>query len=197
MPMPINVTPQFHERVVCSVASAIKYQVPANIVLAVAEKEGGRPGLWVRNRNGTHDVGALQFNTRYLVGLARYGIQPADVAASGCFAYDLAAWRLRQHLLNDRGDLWTRAANYHSRTQSFNAIYRADLKQRAARWADWLATRYEVRNLMMPEVSGVPPPIVKRSAYYGLSGPGSLRPGPSNIDYVPRGLLEKATGDTK
>jgi hypothetical protein len=33
----------------------IKYQIPANILLAIAEKEGGKPGQWVRNRNGTHD----------------------------------------------------------------------------------------------------------------------------------------------
>jgi hypothetical protein len=42
--------------------------------LAVAEKEGGKAGQWVSNRNGTHDVGSMQFNTAYLGDLARYGI---------------------------------------------------------------------------------------------------------------------------
>lgn len=81
--------------------------------------------------NGTHDVGTLQFNTAYLSGLARYGIVPADVAAAGYYPYDLAAWRLRQHITKDQGDPWTRSANYHSRTPRFNAIYRADLLKRA------------------------------------------------------------------
>ncbi len=141
--MPIDLPPQIDERVVCSIAAAEKYQIPANILLAVAEKENGKPGQWVRNENGTHDVGPLQFNTAYLRDLAHYGISPANVAAGGCYSYDLAAWRLRQHLIKDHGDLWTRAANYHSRTPRVNAIYRADLMRRAVRWADWLVGRYQ------------------------------------------------------
>ncbi len=137
-----NQPPQLHERVTCSIEAAKKYQIPANVVLAVAEKENGRPGQWVRNKNGTHDVGPLQFNTSYLATLARYGITPFDVAVDGCYAYDLAAWRLRKHIMNDVGDLWRRAANYHSRTAHLNAIYRADLMKRAAKWGDWLAARY-------------------------------------------------------
>ena len=138
----VDLPPQLQERVVCSIAAAVKYQIPANIVLAVAEKEAGKPGQWVRNANGTHDVGPMQFNTAYLRDLAGYGITPDDVAAAGCYAFDLAAWRLRQHIKKDRGDLWTRAANYHSRTSQYNAVYRADLLVKAGRWADWLEARF-------------------------------------------------------
>jgi hypothetical protein len=153
--MPVaDLPPQLQERVVCSIAAAVKYQVPANIVLAVAEKEAGKPGQWVRNTNGTHDVGPMQFNTAYLRDLARYGITPADVAAAGCYAFDLAAWRLRQHIRKDRGDLWTRAANYHSRTPQYNATYRADLLVKAGRWADWLEARFVT--LDMTKVGALP-----------------------------------------
>ena len=141
--MPVaDLPPQLQERVVCSITAAVKYQIPANIVLAVAEKEAGKPGQWVRNANGTHDVGPMQFNTAYLRDLAGYGITPDDVAAAGCYAFDLAAWRLRQHIKKDRGDLWTRAANYHSRTPQYNATYRADLLVKSRRWADWLEARF-------------------------------------------------------
>lgn len=141
--MPFDLPPHLHERVVCSIAAAARYDVPANLILAVAEQEGGKPGQWVRNVNGTHDVGAMQFNTAYLAtDLARYGITPADVAAPGCYAYELASWRLRSHLRNDQGDLWTRAANYHSRTPAYNAAYRSQLMQRAAKWAVWLGARF-------------------------------------------------------
>ncbi len=126
----------------CSIAAATRYQIPANIVLAVAEREGGQPGQWVRNSNGSHDVGAMQFNTAYLRELGRYGITPEDVAARGCYPYSLAAWRLRRHIKYDRGDLWSRVANYHSRTPQFNAVYRADLIRRAVKWADWLDMRF-------------------------------------------------------
>lgn len=147
--MPIDRPPQVPERVVCSISAAAKYAIPANIVLAVAEKENGRPGLWTRNSDGTHDLGALQFNTAYLETLARYGIAPAHVMAAGCYPYDLAAWRLRQHIMKDDGDLWTRAANYHSRTPRLNDIYRYDLMKRAAKWADWLSARYPTHDVLV------------------------------------------------
>ena len=129
------------ERVVCSIAAAIKYEIPANILLAIAEKESGKPGQWVSNSNGTHDVGSMQFNTKYLQELSKFGITPNHVANPGCYAYDLAAWRVRLHIKNDKGDIWTRAANYHSRTPKDNAKYRADLIVRAVKWADWLEDR--------------------------------------------------------
>ena len=147
LPFIADMPPLEQERVVCSISAAVKYEVPANIVLAVAEKEGGRPGQRVRNSNGTHDVGPMQFNTAYLGDLEKYGITADDVAASGCYSFDLAAWRLRGHILHDSGDIWTRAANYHSRTPKYNAIYRTDLMQKAVKWADWLDEHFSTVNV--------------------------------------------------
>jgi hypothetical protein len=145
------------ERVSCSLGAALRYGVPANIVLAVADQEGGRPGQWVANRNGTFDVGTLQFNTAYLRSLARYGIGPAEAARPGCYAYHLAAWRLRQHLAHDAGDPWTRAANYHSRTPSLNADYRAQIMVRGARWSSWLHAHWLNLPLAAPSLALHPP----------------------------------------
>lgn len=142
----MDMPPVMQERVVCSITAAIKYEIPANILLAIAEKEGGKPGQWVRNKNGTNDVGAMQFNTSYLNDLSQYGIEPTHVAQPGCYAYDLAAWRVRLHIKNDQGDIWTKAANYHSRTPMVNARYRADLMIKAIRWADWLETGLHNQN---------------------------------------------------
>jgi Transglycosylase SLT domain len=138
----MDLPPDMQERVVCSITAAIKYEIPANILLTIAEKEGGKSGQWISNRNGTHDVGAMQFNTAYLQDLSRYGISADDVAKPGCYAYDLAAWRVRLHIKNDKGDIWTKAANYHSRTPKYNTIYRADLIARAVKWADRLEERF-------------------------------------------------------
>jgi hypothetical protein len=133
-------------------------------VLAVAEKEAGKPGQWVRNANGTHDVGPMQFNTAYLSERARYGITANDVAASGCYPFDLAAWRLRQHIRNDKGDLWTRAANYHSRTYYYNAAYRADLMVKAVKWADWLAARFVTYDVLKPGAPASSPTVMAAAA---------------------------------
>jgi len=49
---------------------------------------------------------------------------------------------VRLHIKNDNGDIWTKAANYHSRAPKYNAKYRADLINRAVKWADWLEDRF-------------------------------------------------------
>jgi hypothetical protein len=186
--MNMDSTPQTHERVVCSIAAAAKYRIAATIVLAVAEKENGKVGQWVRNDNGTHDVGPLQFNTSYLRQLARYGISPADVAGSGCYPYDLAAWRLRQHIVNDTGDVWTRASNYHSRTPRFNRIYRVDLMRRAGRWRILLSTPEWGNGIPLPSaaLSGAmgATNVVRKSAKSPSDFP-LVQP----AGYVPRRLL--------
>lgn len=189
--------PELQTWIICSIAAAAKYRIPANIVLAVAEKEGGRPGQWKPNRNGTHDVGSMQFNTGYLTDLARYGITASDVATAGCYSFDLAAWRLRQHLYKDKGDLWTRTANYHSRTPQYNHVYRADLIRKASKWADWLDARFVTFDISK-ESPPQPPAHKRQIAGYGFEPQEgkvavSQRKDPPCQDakagYVPRTLI--------
>lgn len=184
--MPIaDLPPMIEERVMCSISAALKYEIPANIVLAVAEKEGGRPGLWSENTNGTYDVGTMQFNTSYLQSLASYGITPADVAAVGCYPFDLAAWRLRGHILHDAGDIWTRAANYHSRTPYYNAIYRADLKVKAGKWATWLEARFVTVDIGKP-AQGPALPVAPAQAKPATVAAAEPAHQPAMAPYTPR-----------
>lgn len=189
LPFVADLPPLEKERIVCSISSAVKYEVPANIVLAVAEKEGGKPGQWIRNTNGTHDVGQMQFNTAYLRELERYGITANDVAAPGCYSFDLAAWRLRMHLRNDKGDIWTRAANYHSRTPQFNTVYRADLMKKAAKWADWLEARFVTLDVTKEGATPSTPTMNAEAAATALATPAAQPASPRaarTVAYVPR-----------
>lgn len=138
---------EISERVICSVIAAVKYDVPANIILGVAEIEAGKPGRYAPNTNGTFDVGTMQFNTAYLNTLEKYGISAKDVERAGCYSYDLAAWRLSGHIRSDSGDIWTRASNYHSRTPRFNSIYREKLIKAASKWERWLDARFATRDV--------------------------------------------------
>jgi hypothetical protein len=131
--MPMDTPANYQqERMDCSIQAAQHYHIPALVMLAVVEQEGGKPGECVRNDNGTYDYGSMQINTAFLDELKAYGIREKHVLAKGCYPYELAAWRLAGHLRNDQGDLWQRAANYHSRTPYYNQIYRNRLQQRAA-----------------------------------------------------------------
>ena len=182
-----DLAPPVQERVVCSIAAGIRYGVPVNILLAVAEREGGRPGDWVRNTNGTFDVGTMQLNTSYLASLRHWGITPADAARPGCYPYDLAAWRLGGHLRHDPGDLWQRAANYHSRTPMHNAPYRAFIMASALRWGNWLRARVATYETNQPA-----PTAAMRSAPILAAQVTSAAPGRSWVptvdgsQYVPR-----------
>lgn len=151
-----DMPPAQQEMVSCAIAGALAYEVPANVVLAVAEKEGGKPGQWVRNSNGTYDVGSLQLNTAWLRELRSFGIEPRHAAASGCFPYELAAWRLRKHIRDDSGEFWSRVANYHSRTPGYNARYRQDLRRKAAVWARWLDRNFATHTVNISFQAGAP-----------------------------------------
>jgi hypothetical protein len=187
--------PQIVERVVCSVSAAVKYDIPADIVLAVAEKEKGKPGQRNLNSNGSYDIGSMQLNTNYLKDLARYGITPDDVAVSGCYPFELAAWRLRKHLLNDDGDIWTRAANYHSRTPEYNQTYRADLMVRAAKWASWLKDRFKTSHVVDGIDSKSPTKSDRKLATQlphtqkNISDMNREYKNVASSTYVPRGLI--------
>jgi hypothetical protein len=65
------------------------------------------------------------------------------------YPFMLAAWRIRGHLHNDSGDVWTRASNYHSRTPRFNRRYRADLIRRAVRWTTWLDSHFPTHDVVV------------------------------------------------
>jgi len=53
---------------------------------------------------------------------------------------------VRLHIKNDKGDIWTKAANYHSRTPKYNVKYRADLIVRAVKWANWMENVFSLSN---------------------------------------------------
>ena len=151
-PMPrVNERDTFHAvgpaDINCVLVAAERQGVPANVLLAIASVENGRNGQAVQNTNGTLDIGHFQINTMHWdengIFWNKPGITREDVAWRGCFNAEVAAWMLRQHLEEKNGqDYWTRAANYHSRTPRFNAIYRQRLIQFATSWAQYLEREY-------------------------------------------------------
>lgn len=140
-----DLPPYTQDMIICSISASIAYEIPTDIMLAVAEKEGGRPHQIVENTNGTVDIGSMQFNTVYAKELeSKYNIKPDDLAKSGCYPFYVASWRIKNHIVHDQGDIWQRVANYHSRTEHYNKIYREDLKKKAYKWAIWLKINFDI-----------------------------------------------------
>lgn len=126
-------------RITCSVQAAQKQGIPAEVMIALAKMEGGKPNLRMKNTNGTEDLGYMQFNTAYIASIKHMGVEEQHVLADGCFSFHLAAWRVKQHLVNDKGGYFKRVANYHSRTEKYNARYRKKLIEFTQKWRTWLA----------------------------------------------------------
>ena len=114
-----------------------------------------------------------------------------------CYPYNLAAWRIRNHIRDDKGDLWTRVANYHSRTPVHNARYRALIMAKGARWEAWLSSRYNTYSVNGIPVSGGAP--AARSASIPLTitaadatGGGQLAAQPAIVQ--PQGSADASAG---
>lgn len=135
-----NLPPNEQAPVVCAIAAATRYSIPTNIFLAVVEKEGGKPGQYVKNKNGTYDIGPLQFNTSYIKTLSKYGITYKSVEGhnNSCYPYYLAAWRIKKHIIYDNGDIFQKVSNYHSKTPYYNSKYRADIIKRSIKLTTYL-----------------------------------------------------------
>ena len=50
-----DLPPLEQDRIVCSISAAEAYAIPADIMLAIAEIEGGKPQLQVANTNRTYE----------------------------------------------------------------------------------------------------------------------------------------------
>lgn len=129
----------------CVILAAKKQNIPANILLAISSMEMGRNGQFVSNSNGSIDLGHFQINTinwdrKNGLFAGVLDISPEDVAMRGCYNAELAAWLVNKRINENTGqDFWTRVANYHSKTEKFNKIYKNKLIPLVISWGQWLS----------------------------------------------------------
>jgi hypothetical protein len=105
--------------VACVQQAAATYGIPEALILAVLETEGGRPGLARRNRDGSHDLGPMQVNTRWV---RREGLNARDLRDHGCYNLHVGTAILAREL-RAAPDLATGVGNYHSRTPRHHQRY--------------------------------------------------------------------------
>ncbi|MBU6264534.1 MAG: hypothetical protein KGM39_07170, partial [Actinomycetales bacterium] len=78
----------------CTLDAARRQKVPPNILLALGSQELGKAGQFVKNHNGSYDMGPWQINTVHLQKTFKdYPlITPQAIAWRGCYNAELAAW---------------------------------------------------------------------------------------------------------
>lgn len=110
----------------CMVRSAQAFQLPLELLRAIARTEGGQTGTVSRNRNGTVDMGVMQVNSVHLSSaphnfLAR-GITAHQLVNDDCVNIAAGASILRYEI--DRAsNFWSGVARYHSKKPYYGAIY--------------------------------------------------------------------------
>jgi soluble lytic murein transglycosylase-like protein len=97
------------ETVQCVAKAAQYYEVPELLLHAILQKERGRVGQAVRNRNGTYDLGPAQINTTWLRVFARFGVTLDQVRDDRCTNLYAAGYVLRVNVNHFGGNDWYRA----------------------------------------------------------------------------------------
>ena len=122
----------------CMVAAATAYHLPVHALPAIQAAEGGYIGAVRANTDGSHDLGLMQVNTRWILPLARTMKLPAQTVTvrlilSPCFNVACAAAILRAYIGETQGNVWQAIGDYHSHTPGLNTAYRFRVLEEAMR----------------------------------------------------------------
>jgi hypothetical protein len=126
----------------CFLREAERNEIDPYVLLAVLRTEGGRPGEFAINRNGSADLGPMSVNTVWLPTLAkRYGTTEDEirhrVASDGCTNVAAAAWILGRKIA-ETGNVWKGVARFHSTNTAKQATYLKRVHSRLAAILDRL-----------------------------------------------------------
>jgi hypothetical protein len=111
----------------CINQAAVRYYVPAKVIISVLETEGGRVGMASPNRNGTFDFGPMQVNSVWIKKIASYGYTQQDIQYDPCKNVMVGAWILSTQIAEDQenteNSYWKGIGDYHSHTLDKNIQY--------------------------------------------------------------------------
>ena len=113
------------------------YNLPPRVLPSIHRVEGGQVDTVHPNTDGSHDLGYMQINTRWLPVLAQYSHLPEaavqrNLLTRPCFNVAAAGFILRRSLDETPGDLMRAIGNYHSHTPVLNAAYQGLVVRSAA-----------------------------------------------------------------
>lgn len=113
--------------IACIIAASYTYQIPAPLINAILEVEGGTVGHFSENTNGSIDMGPMQINSIWLEEVSETFEMPQDevmirLVYDPCFNVAVSAWILRSHI-DETGNFWEGVAQYHSRTPDIGTRY--------------------------------------------------------------------------
>lgn len=108
------------------------FQIPEVVLKTFITTEGGYPGHIRSNTDGSFDVGPMQINSIHWPELyEKFNISPIDIRFNGCMNLMVGARFIRSKIdeygtenITDWNSLFTKLANYHSKTEKYNSKYK-------------------------------------------------------------------------
>lgn len=98
----------------CWSAAAARYHVDPLLLYAIAKVESGmNPQATAWNRDGSHDIGLMQINSRHMHELAAFGITEQHLRMEPCAAIMSGAWILAR-FVRQFGYDWTAVGAYNA-----------------------------------------------------------------------------------
>ena len=114
----------------CVGLAAQRYQLPAQIIQAIALTEGGASGYYRKNTNNTLDLGIMQINSSNIRALQKEfpGITAYTITLSPCTNILVGAYWLK-HKIKSAGNFWKGVGWYHSATPKYKYRYLKRVKR--------------------------------------------------------------------
>jgi soluble lytic murein transglycosylase-like protein len=122
----------------CINDAALEYHVPAKLIIAVLNVEGGQVGQAVKNTNGTYDLGPMQINSAWQKTLSQQDISLAQVRDNPCMNIKVGTWILSKNIADEQ-DLLNGIGDYHSHTTKLNQQYSTQIRLRYTELAQHLS----------------------------------------------------------
>lgn len=132
----------------CLLDAAKRFRVPASLIQAIMDVEGGTQGRVSYNTNGSYDIGPMQINSIWLPDVEKRGGSLQLLLYHSCANIHFGTWLLSRELGGidtnriDVRSFWRAVGNYHSRTPERNAGYSQKV---------WLAWRKRLAGNQQPE----------------------------------------------
>ena len=113
----------------CLQQASKRFRVPASLIQAIMDVEGGTSGNVSHNTNGSYDIGPMQINSIWLPEVEKRGGSLQLLLYHSCANIHFGAWLLSREMVDidptriDRAQFWRAVGNYHSHTPDLNARY--------------------------------------------------------------------------
>lgn len=154
----------------CWDAAARRYDVPAELLQAIARQESGlKPGAVGRNPNGTRDLGLMQINDAWLPTLARFGIAESHLF-DACINVHVGAWILADNIRR-HGYGWEAVGAYNVGCRQ---LAPDECARRRGRYITRIARQLKAPNATAPVAAASAPPRIATVSLDDESPEGAL-----------------------